>query len=40
MIPAVNLVSGYKNIIIAQPEEVIENEMDDWHWESSWRKPG
>jgi uncharacterized membrane protein len=29
MIPAVNLVSGYKNIIIAQPEEVIENEMDD-----------
>jgi len=28
LIPAINLISGYKNIIIAQPEEVIEDEMD------------
>jgi len=28
LIPAINLILGYKNIIIAQPEEVIEDEMD------------
>jgi hypothetical protein len=28
-IPAANLVSGYRDIIIAQPEEVIDYEIDD-----------
>ncbi|MCL1814703.1 MAG: PIN domain-containing protein [Treponema sp.] len=29
LIPATNLISGYRGIIIAQPEEVIDNETDD-----------
>jgi hypothetical protein len=29
LIPAVNLMSGYRDIIIAQPEEVIDYEIND-----------
>ena len=29
LIPAINLLSGYKEIFIAQPEEIIDYEIDD-----------
>jgi len=29
LIPAINLLSGYKEIFIAQPEEIIDYEVDD-----------
>jgi len=29
LIPAVNRMAGYRDIVIAQPEEVIDYEIDD-----------
>jgi hypothetical protein len=29
LIPATNLLAGYRNIVISQPEEVIDYEIDD-----------
>jgi hypothetical protein len=40
LIPATNRLSGYRDIIIAQPEEVIDFEIDDWHWGSNRRYSG
>ena len=29
LVPATNLLAGYRSIVIANPEEVIDHEMDD-----------